>query len=113
MIDALPRKDVQRFVLVSSIGVTKYNELPWRWVNLDYTSIHSNSTGHMLCSYCIVDYKECFLMLLPCLQCHELVWSFEVQKDGRGLLTRFWHPLHHYQVKHMVLTRTSAKLSLN
>ena len=44
MIDALPRKDVQRFVLVSSIGVTKYNELPWRWVNLGYTSILSNST---------------------------------------------------------------------
>ena len=51
-------------------------------------------------------------MLLPCLQCHELVWSFEVQKDGRGLLTRFWRPLHHYQVKYMILTRTSAKIIL-
>lgn len=35
LVMALPRT-LSRFVLVSSVGVTKYNELPWRYLFLDF-----------------------------------------------------------------------------
>lgn len=56
LVQALP-PSVKRFVLVSSVGVTKFNELPWRY------------------AYYFVMFTRCDLITTPC-KGYAILFSF-------------------------------------